>query len=62
MHRETAENRANISDVMDAAYVSNVLLIGTDSRDLSQERGRSDSMILASINKKTRDPDFFSER
>ena len=55
MHRETAENRANISDVMDAAYVSNVLLIGTDSRDLSQERGRSDSMILASINKKTRE-------
>ena len=53
MHRETAENRANISDVMDA--VSNVLLIGTDSRDLSQERGRSDSMILASINKKTRE-------
>ena len=55
MHRETAENRANISDVMDAAYVSNVLLIGTDSRDLSQERERSDSMILASINKKTRE-------
>ena len=55
MHRETAENRANISDVMDAAYVSTVLLIGTDSRDLSQERGRSDSMILASINKKTRE-------
>ena len=55
MHRETAENRANISDVMDAAYVSNVLLIGTDSRDLSQERGRSDYMILASINKKTRE-------
>ena len=55
MHRETAENRANNSDVMDAAYVSNVLLIGTDSRDLSQERGRSDSMILASINKKTRE-------
>ena len=55
MHRETSENRANISDVMDAAYVSNVLLIGTDSRDLSQERGRSDSMILASINKKTRE-------
>ena len=55
MHRETAENRANISDVMEAAYVSNVLLIGTDSRDLSQERGRSDSMILASINKKTRE-------
>ena len=52
MHRETAENRANISDVMDAAYVSNVLLIGTDYRDLSQERGRSDSMILASIKRK----------
>ena len=55
MLRDTAEYRANISNVKDAAYVSNVLLIGTDSRDLSQERGRSDSMILASINKKTRE-------
>ena len=53
MQKETAENRANISDVMEASYVSNVLLIGTDSRDLSSDRGRSDSMILLSINSKT---------
>ncbi len=53
MQKETAENRADISDVMEASYVSNVLLIGTDSRDLSSDRGRSDSMILLSINSKT---------
>ena len=53
MQKETAENRSNISDAMEASYVSNVLLIGTDSRDLSTDRGRSDSMILLSINSKT---------
>ena len=53
MQKETAENRSNISDAMEASYVSNVLLIGTDSRDLSTDRGRSDSMILLSINRKT---------
>lgn len=36
-----------------ANYTRTVLLIGTDSRDLSQERGRSDSMILLTINDAT---------
>ncbi len=36
-----------------ANYTRTVLLIGTDSRDLSQERGRSDSMILFTINDAT---------
>lgn len=39
-------------DVMKDKDVYNILLIGTDTRDPS-ERGRSDSMILVSINKKT---------
>ena len=34
-------------------YTRTVLLIGTDSRDLTQERGRSDSMILLTINDAT---------
>lgn len=33
--------------------VCNILLIGQDSRDAEHERGRSDSMILLSINKNT---------
>ena len=36
-----------------ASYTRSVLLIGTDSRDLTQERGRSDSMILLTINSRT---------
>lgn len=36
-----------------ANYTRTVLLIGTDSRNLSQERGRSDSMILLTINDAT---------
>ena len=36
-----------------ANYTRTVLLIGTDSRDLSEERGRSDSMILLTINDAT---------
>ena len=38
-----------------SAYTRTVLLIGTDSRDLMQERGRSDSMILLTINDSTRE-------
>ena len=38
---------------MDASYVKNVLVIGTDTRDPDEERGRSDSMILVSLNSKT---------
>ena len=36
-----------------AQYTRTVLLIGTDSRDLTHERGRSDSMILLTINDAT---------
>ena len=36
-----------------ANYIRNVLLIGTDSRNLLQERGRSDSMILLTFNDAT---------
>ena len=40
------------SDALSRSYVTNVLLIGTDSRN-AEERGRSDTMIIASINSKT---------
>lgn len=33
--------------------VFNILVLGTDSRDVTRERGRSDSMIIMSYNKKT---------
>lgn len=33
--------------------VENILVIGTDSRDVTRERGRSDAMIVVSYNKKT---------
>lgn len=33
--------------------VTNILLLGTDSRDVAQDRGRSDTMIIVSYNKKT---------
>lgn len=38
---------------LQASYVKSILLIGTDARDSSQERGRSDSMILLSFNSST---------
>ncbi|MCD7727293.1 MAG: LCP family protein [Ruminococcus sp.] len=40
------------ADVMSDPDVTNILLIGTDTRDTS-ERGRSDSMILVSLNTRT---------
>ena len=46
------KNLDNAVDVMKDKDVYNILLIGTDARDTS-DRGRSDSMILVSINKKT---------
>lgn len=46
-------------DIMSDPNVLNVLLIGTDARDIS-ERGRSDSMILVSINKQTQKLLMFS--
>ena len=33
--------------------VENILVIGTDSRDVTRERGRSDALIVVSYNKKT---------
>lgn len=46
------KNLDNAVDVMKDKDVYNILLIGTDARD-PNDRGRSDSMILVSINKKT---------
>lgn len=33
--------------------IENILVLGTDSRDVTKERGRSDSIIIMSYNKKT---------
>lgn len=33
--------------------VENILVLGTDSRDITKERGRSDAIIIVSYNKKT---------
>lgn len=49
--RENLEN--NAIDFLSDKDVYNILLIGTDARGVS-ERGRSDSMILVSINRRTR--------
>ncbi len=47
------EGRTVTSGSLDASYVTNILLIGTDARDVTKEKGRSDSMILMSINSRT---------
>jgi LCP family protein required for cell wall assembly len=39
---------------LQASYVTSILLIGTDARDASAENGRSDSMILLSVNTRTK--------
>ena len=49
---EVSWNNADI-DVMRDKNVSNILLIGQDARK-GEERARSDSMIICSINKKTK--------
>ncbi|HAJ96344.1 MAG TPA: hypothetical protein DCO72_01220 [Ruminococcus sp.] len=41
------------SGALHSNHTRSVLLIGTDSRDLNSERGRSDSMILLTINSRT---------
>ena len=46
------ELNANKTDLVYSDHVLNILLIGTDGRRAS-ERGRSDSMILVSINEET---------
>ncbi len=48
---EEGERIAPSHSVMSSSSVKNILLIGTDSR--GEDRGRSDSMILLSINSKT---------
>ena len=45
-------SRNRRGDALSRSYVTNVLLIGTDSRN-AEERGRSDTMIIASINSRT---------
>lgn len=55
MNRVETGDRGVTSGSLDASYVKNVLVIGTDTRDPEQERGRSDSMILVSMNSKTHD-------
>lgn len=45
--------RTYTSGTLHRSYVRSILLIGTDSRDLTQERGRSDSMILLTLNSAT---------
>lgn len=47
----TTGDRSRTLDAVSLSSVENVLVIGTDSRDIETERGRSDSMILLSINK-----------
>lgn len=50
-YRETGE-RNRTPGAMSEKYVDSVLVIGTDGRTLD-DRGRSDSMILVSLNRKT---------
>ncbi len=53
LERLPQEPRTVTDGALDASHVRSILLIGTDARDPS-ERGRSDSMILASINSRTK--------
>jgi len=46
------DSRDHNADALSAKYVQSILIIGTDTRT-GDERGRSDSMILLSLNKKT---------
>lgn len=48
-----APRTVTTGSIGNANYTRTILLIGTDSRDLSQERGRSDSMILLTLNDAT---------
>ncbi|MBR3631311.1 MAG: LCP family protein [Oscillospiraceae bacterium] len=53
LNRVPRGERTVISGTLDRLYVRTVLLIGTDSRDLTEDRGRSDSMILVTLNSRT---------
>lgn len=48
---ETGDRAETASNVVDESFVKNILIIGSDTR--SDENGRSDTMILLSINSKT---------
>ncbi len=50
----TTGERNRTEDAVSISSVENILVIGTDSRDPEQDTGRSDSMILLSINKKSK--------
>lgn len=45
--------RTVTSGALQESYVRSILLIGTDARDVTTEKGRSDSMILVSLNSRT---------
>lgn len=49
---QESSNRNHVAGALSKTYVTNVLLIGTDGRSLD-EKGRSDTMILLSINSRT---------
>lgn len=53
IHKAEKRERSCTSGSMQAGFVRSVLLIGTDARDPAEERGRSDSMILLSVNSST---------
>lgn len=45
-------DRSHTDDAVSSSKVDNILVIGTDSRDIETDSGRSDSIILLSINSK----------
>ncbi len=47
------QERLVTSGALYESYVRSVLLIGTDSRDVGSDRGRSDTMLLLSLNSQT---------
>ncbi|MDD6279576.1 MAG: LCP family protein [Oscillospiraceae bacterium] len=49
-----SESYSHSSSALSESYVTSILLVGTDGRS-TDERGRSDTMILLSINSKTKE-------
>lgn len=52
LNYEESGKRNHSASALSASHVTNILLIGTDGRTVD-DRGRSDTMILLSVNKKT---------
>ena len=52
VNKEESGSRYHTIGAMEAKYVRSILIIGTDGRS-ADDRGRSDSMILLSLNSKT---------